>query len=138
MTRRLAPLFSLLLALASCGSPTAVVGSYQLGEPFWLRVDRSAVSSDASTAVRFVRLVNDSRCLPPMVCVWEGDAVIEVGVRVGAGAETVLQLHTTLEPRVVTIEGIQRRVELLALRPLDRLASTDQTPWAQLRVSGPP
>lgn len=79
MIRRLAPLFSLLLALG-CGSSTGVVERFEFGEPFPLVVGQQAVSADGSAAVHFTRVVTDSRCSPEVVCVWAGEAIIELRI----------------------------------------------------------
>jgi hypothetical protein len=79
--------------------------------------------------LRYLRLVNDSRCDPDVQCVWAGDAEIELEWRPPNGEPEVFSLHTGKAPREQVL-GL-RRVTLLAL---DRGAA----PLARLRVEGLP
>lgn len=69
-------------------------------------------------AVSFARVVEDSRCPVDVVCVWAGNALVELGIRVGMGPTFPLQLNTTLEPRSTDWNGIQ--VTLIELLPQPR------------------
>jgi hypothetical protein len=69
-------------------------------------------------AVSFTRVVEDSRCPVDVVCVWAGNALVELGIRVGMGPTFPLQLNTTLEPRFSDWNGI--RVTLVELLPQPR------------------
>jgi hypothetical protein len=135
MMRRLAPLFSLVLALG-CGAPTAVQEPFGYGDPFWLALGRSAVSADASTIVRFVRVVSDSRCPGgDIVCVWEGEASVEIGVRIPPASETLLELRVGPERGGGGDGSVQgRAVQALALEPLGIGAPPGALPRVQLRV----
>lgn len=135
MMRRLAPLFSLVLALG-CGAPTAVQEPFDYGDPFWVTVGRTAISADGSTAVRFARVVGDSRCPGgDIVCVWEGEASVEIGVRVPPAGESVLAIsvgQTRTDDGVGVAQG--RMVEVLALEPFAVGAPPGSLPRVQLRV----
>ncbi len=135
--RRLAPLFLFVpLLVASCGRPTAVERSFALGEPFWLGVGELAVGDDFGTAVRFVRVVGDSRCPPRAVCIWAGEVVVEIGLQVGAGAPVLSELHSALPPTGVRLDSLGRQIELLAVEGGHGAGSDLTTGYrAQLRVS---
>lgn len=163
MIRRPAPLFSLCLALlaplAGCGTPTAVTDGFVLGEPFSLREGTTLVSTDRSTAVRFVSVVTDSRCPGgDIVCIWEGEAIIalEVWNPLSAGLPAGVNAapdpsgtapagdgpgSPVMVPRAdvkvgaaepVVVGG--RRVEALALEP-HRSPSSTRPREARLRIS---
>lgn len=133
--RRLAPLFSLVLALG-CGAPTAVQEPFDYGDPFWVTVGRTAVSADGSTVVRFARVVGDSRCPGgDIVCVWEGEASVEIGVRVPPAGETLLEIsvgQNRNDDGVGTAQG--RSIEVLGLEPLGIGAPAGSLPRVRLRV----
>jgi hypothetical protein len=74
----------------------------------------------------FVAVVEDSRCPTDVVCVWEGNAVVEVALEVSDGAESVVQLNSTLEPRSFERAGV--RVTFVELQPHPH---TDGTPPAE-------
>lgn len=68
-----------------------------------------------------VRLVladvpEDSRCPVDATCVWEGNAVVEVGVTVGSGPTVPLQMNSSLEPRFASWGEIG--ITLLELTPV--------------------
>ncbi|MCE9603069.1 MAG: hypothetical protein K8S21_12770 [Gemmatimonadetes bacterium] len=135
--RRLAPLFLVAcLLVAGCGSPTAVDREFVLGEPFWLAQGDRAVSTDGSTATRFVAVVSDSRCPPEAVCVWAGEVTVDIGVRVAGGEEVVTRLSGTTTPDGTRLQPMGRLVELLAVEG-DRGAGGDPIKGyrAQLRVT---
>jgi hypothetical protein len=133
--RRLAPLFSLVLALG-CGAPTAVQEPFDYGEPFWLGIGRSTISFDGSTIVRFSRVVGDSRCPGgDIVCVWEGEASVEIGLRVPPAGETLLEIGvgpSRADDGVGAALG--RSIEVLALEPFGIGAPASALPRVQLRV----
>jgi hypothetical protein len=66
----------------------------------------------------FTRVVEDSRCPVDVVCVWEGNAVVEVGIAVGTGPTFPLQLNSSLEPRTATWQGL--RLTYQELLPMPR------------------
>ncbi len=68
--------------------------------------------------VSFARVVEDSRCPEDVVCVWEGNALVELGIRMGMGPTFPLQLNTALEPRLTDWNGV--RVTLLEVLPQPR------------------
>lgn len=136
MIRRLTPLFSLVLAL-SCGSPTVVVERFKLGEPFELRVGQEAVSANSVLSVRFLGVVTDSRCPVSVVCVWAGEAIIEVLVT----RLTASQLSGALEVTVASTEPVI--AQGVAVHALDLTRRSTEpgalvVPTAQLRVDALP
>jgi hypothetical protein len=68
--------------------------------------------------VTFGRVVEDSRCPVDVVCVWAGNAVVEIGVAAGMGPTVPLQINATMDPRYVDWNGV--RVTVLALTPAPR------------------
>jgi len=140
MTRHLAPLLSLCLALG-CGSPIALTESFHLGEPFWLEIGTTGHSEEGTTTVRYERVASDSRCPGgDIVCIWAGEVTVEVSVATILMGEVQVQLHQVLEPRAVTLEEQGRRVELLAYEdaPGDWPARTHKRSRIQLLVTAVP
>jgi hypothetical protein len=135
MIKRLAPLFSLVLAV-SCGAPTAVQEPFEFGETFWVTIGRTAASADGSTFVRFARVVGDSRCPGgDIVCVWQGEASVELGVRVPPAGESLLEISvgaTRDDDGVGAAQG--RVIDVLALEPFAVGAPAESLPRVQLRV----
>jgi hypothetical protein len=124
------------LSLAACASGTAG-GEAQGSEPpsetsakiadgasFRMPLGQSVVLADDSQ-LRYLRLVNDSRCAPDVQCVWAGDAIVAFEWAPSDGAAQRFELHTGLEPRSHAIGGRK-----LVLESLERGAA----PAATLRV----
>jgi hypothetical protein len=82
------------------------------GSEFTLQSGETATLADASR-LRYVRLVEDSRCPPDVQCVWAGDAIIALQWTPATGAAQDFQLHTGVEPRSQAIGT--RRVTLKSL-----------------------
>ena len=114
---------SLVVGSEACGSPTDPEndlsqtllersGEVVLGYGDEVAVDGSVVR------VAFGQVLSDSRCPVDAVCVWQGNAEVEVGIRAGMGPTIPLRMNTTLDPRFVDWQGI--RVTLLELMPAPR------------------
>jgi hypothetical protein len=69
----------------------------------------------AQLGVTFSGVVSDSRCPIDAVCVWMGDAVVEVELIAAGGRTGKLELHTSLEPKAAVWNGV--KVTLLELQP---------------------
>jgi hypothetical protein len=72
----------------------------------------------AQLGVAFNRVLGDSRCPIDAVCVWMGDALVEVELTAAGGRTGKLELHTTLEPKSQVWNGV--KVTLLELQPAPR------------------
>lgn len=120
------------LSLAACASGTAgeagSAASVVDAKPFTLHPGEGAVLADASR-LRYVRLVNDSRCPPDVQCVWAGDAIAAFQWTPASGAAQKFELHTGLEPRSRAIGA-----RTLTLQSLARGAQ----PQATLQVDATP
>src|SRR3546814_4873763 len=63
------------------------------GSTFPMRPGQSATLGDHSV-LRYERLVNDSRCMPDVQCIWAGDAELAFEWRAGTGPAERFSLHT--------------------------------------------
>lgn len=140
MSRPLAAAFMLSallpLSLAACASGTAGDGTgggsddagAQIadGRSFTMQPGQSVTLADDSR-LRYVRLVNDSRCPPDVQCVWAGDAIVAFEWSPAGGAPQSFELHTGKEPRSHAI-GSRK----LVLKSLER----GPAPAATLVVEG--
>jgi hypothetical protein len=77
--------------------------------------------------LRYLRLVNDSRCQPDVQCVWAGDAEIALAWAPTDGAPRTFSLHTGVEPRQQQLED-GRSVRLVEL-------ARGPAPAARLEIS---
>ncbi|MFC7301442.1 hypothetical protein [Cognatiluteimonas weifangensis] len=118
------------LALAAC-TGVAAHGDSGRSEPmiadgtdFGMRPGDTVTLADRST-LRYLRLVNDSRCPPDVQCIWAGNAEIAFAWHDAAGARATFSLHTTVGDK-------QHRLgtRMLTLRSLAR----GDAPQAQLHI----
>jgi len=121
--------FSLILTavLVACSSSTApevrsvaalAGGSVELS----LGVGQEAQVGGSVLRVLFVRVVEDSRCPIDAICVWEGNAGVELGLTLGTGPTVPHVVNTSLEPHSATFGDFT--VTLLEVAP----APTSQSP----------
>lgn len=68
------------------------------GSTFEMRPGQSVTLADGS-ALRYERLVNESRCMPDVQCVWAGDAEVAFTWKPVNGPAQAFSLHTGKEPR---------------------------------------
>ena len=114
-------------ALTGCGS----TGEGDVGPGSGYLTDPSVVSIQygqdlvvPGTVLRmsFSDVLEDSRCPTDVVCVWEGNARVELGIGAGTGPTFPLQLNTSLEPGSAEWDGVL--VTLLQLTPAPTSGST--------------
>lgn len=125
--RRLLATLALTALLGGCAVPTNVGIRAADGATVALGPGQTASLANGG-ALRYVRLVNDSRCPPDVQCVWAGDAVIALHWAPASGAPRDLQLHVNAGagPNHADLDG--RRVAFTALSRQGARASLLVTP----------
>lgn len=92
------------------------------GAPFQMDAGDNVRLADGS-ALRYERILTDSRCPPNVKCVWAGDAILAF-VWTPKGAESQsFELHTGLEPRSHDLG--QRRLTLQSVAQGGTLATLE-------------
>ena len=96
-------LAALLVACSSAAGPG-------LGDQFTLRVGQSASIAELGVWMRFIQVVEDSRCPASVTCIWSGDGavLIEVAPLNGDSRESVL--HTNGEPSTMALGRAELRL----------------------------
>ena len=97
-----------------------------------LRVGEEKAVANSVVRLAFGLVVEDSRCPVDVVCVWAGNAMVELGIRAGMGPTQPLRINTTLEPRSTVWNGI--RISLLELLPAPRAAEPTKPDAYQVKV----
>lgn len=112
-----------MLSMAACGNPaepdlapdpTVVPATTDMT----LRAGEELAVGGSVVKIVFARVLEDSRCPVDVVCVWEGNAVVELGIRMGMGPTFPLQVNSALQPQAAEWNGV--RVTLLELHPAPR------------------
>jgi len=122
-----------LLAFQSCASVENVI----IAEPdvaFSLPVGKTAGVAGSPTRVTFRQVRDDSRCPTSVVCVWEGDARIELTVsREGSQSETAV-LSLSSPGNEAQAGGLSVRFVGLAPYPATPQPSTPRQYIAELVI----
>jgi hypothetical protein len=105
----------LILALLAFMIPSCVFSptspaSVALGEQFQLAYGQCVDIREAGFGITFMAIAEDSRCAEGAVCVWEGNARVEISV-----SNIDVSLNTTLEPRQMSYQGYL--IRLLTVNP---------------------
>lgn len=89
----------LFLFLAACGGGAAEVEA-DLGQEFSLSIGQPASIQGEELQLRFLEVINDSRCPEHVVCFWEGQAscLVEITYHESAQKVTLVQPGLTEEP----------------------------------------
>jgi hypothetical protein len=85
-----------------------------LDRDFELGVGAQGQVVDSPVRVKFLQVIEDSRCPTDVVCVWQGNGKARVTVD-SAGATLAAELNTSLQPRTMAAFGYV--LELRELRP---------------------
>jgi hypothetical protein len=117
------------VALAGCagGAPTAPVG-----QEFVIAAGQTAVVSGTGLSITFVRVPQDSRCPMGELCIWAGNAQVELIATLN-GAPKTLSLNTptgqvdgAVAPYKITLKG---------LLPIPSIAGPHPIPQADYRAT---
>ena len=116
---RLALVFMAVAAAAGCTLDSPGISDNDEQRDEVVLGSGTAKQIDAALSIVFAEVKNDSRCAVDVVCVWQGDATIEIGLWVGMGPTHpfTLSLNGTT-PGSVTFAGYE--VTFLALSPEPR------------------
>ena len=90
----------------------------EAGKVFDIAVGQEAYVQGTPIVVRFRGASDDSRCPLDVQCVWAGNAVIQLGLRQGKGAEADARVNTTLAPKSASVGAYS--VRLIGLKPVPR------------------
>ncbi len=96
--------------------PTPPPSPVALGETVVLKSGQTAEVASKDISIRFTELVSDSRCPQGMVCIWAGEAVVELAMaEPGRGERTTAELATTGRGGKQSVEFAACRVDLVAV-----------------------
>ena len=103
--------------LSACTSGTAIEPT--IDESFVLAQGETAVIAARNMEITFVDVPEDSRCPDDAVCVWAGNALVQLEV-VRDGVELAIGLNTTEGPKSVPVADDLE----LALKGLEPMPTT--------------
>lgn len=81
-----------------------------------LRLGQEAAIQGKDLAVRYTRMVSDSRCRPTMTCIWQGEATLAFLLsEPGRGESTTAELHSGPRTGPQATSFAASRVELVSV-----------------------
>jgi hypothetical protein len=103
---------SLIFAIFIVMAPAVDAQSWQKRVQIAKGQERAVQGS--GTKIKFVEIIEDSRCPTDVNCVWAGNAKIKIEVRVRRGQPRVFELNSALAPKVVSYAGYDFKLVSLA------------------------
>jgi hypothetical protein len=127
---------TLVAGAVGCAAWSSAPANVALGERFELGAGESARIEGEDVAVELDAVVADSRCAVGVTCVWEGDAVVRVRLRVGSQPAVALELHTAARAGgAAGAHGFRVRLVGLEPYPVEGRATRPEAYRATLEVA---
>jgi hypothetical protein len=125
LQRIAAGLFALVVVVVGAGSSAASgpgvpaapsTVSTAPGAEVTLHLGQEAAVQGKDLTVRYIRVVDDSRCRPDMTCVWQGEAALAFLLsEPGRGESTTAELHSGPRTGPQATSFAASRVELVSV-----------------------
>jgi hypothetical protein len=93
----------------------------QTNQQFKLRVNNQKIIGGGKLKIKFLSVVEDSRCPEGVNCIQAGTAKIQISVSKGRGAAKTFEINTDLQPNIVSFEGYDIKFTDLVPRPKDNI-----------------
>jgi hypothetical protein len=84
-------------------------------------INKQKVVTKDKLTIRFVSLVEDSRCPTDTNCVWAGNAKIKIQVSKGKSAAKTFEISTNLDPQTVSFAGYNIKLVNLTPQPASNI-----------------
>jgi hypothetical protein len=89
----------------------------KLNQEFKLRYQEQAIIRSEELIIKFLALLEDSRCPVNVDCIWEGNGKIQIGVKKNSGEFKTFVLNTNLEPLEIMFENYKIKIVSLDPKP---------------------
>ena len=93
-------------------------------EQFKLQVNGQKTITKDKLTIKFISVVEDSRCPKDAACIWSGNAKIQLKLKKKNGAWETFELNTDIEKREIRFSGYA--IKIVGLTP---------TPKANVRIN---
>lgn len=115
---------------------TVSIGSFG-GVPETLTISEgSQKSADRGRlTIKFVSVLEDSRCPPDVTCVWAGNAKVKLAISKGKAAPSFVELNTGHDPTSVIFNGYEIKLVSLTHRVPEHLMISDKPQVVTLSVT---
>ena len=101
-------------------------------------INKQKIVTKDKLTIKFVSLVEDSRCPTGTNCIWAGNAKIKIQVGKGKTAAKTFEISTNLEPQTVSYAGYEIKLANLTPHPATniRINRNGYTATFALRKTG--
>lgn len=100
-----------------------------------LHVNQQKLVYRGKLKIRFVSLVEDSRCPADVNCIWAGNAKIKIEVRKYGSATKTFELNTNLADKTARFENYEIMLVSLAPHPRSNIRINQRSYTATLSVT---
>lgn len=119
---------------------TLFLGSFsqteaQTNQQFKLRVSNQKAVAAGKLTIKFVSVLEDSRCPKGVNCIHAGNAKIQIKVSKRGVSSKTFDLNTDLQPNSITFEGYEIKLVSLTPVPNGNARISDNAYTAGLTVS---
>lgn len=102
-------------------------------ETFSVELCKQKVTTIGKITVKFLEVVEDSRCPPNVTCIWAGNAKVKISVNKGRKAAMTFELNSGLDPKTIVFEGYD--ITFVDLSKIPRDESKAQLVYNTLTLS---
>jgi hypothetical protein len=124
-----------LIALAGSVQAVGIQKRVNVQRDLNLKIGGEEFVREAGLKVKFVAMVEDSRCPEGVDCIWAGNGKISLTVRKGKYKAVTFDLNTTSEPRSFIYQGYEITLVKLAPYPKNDVKILDCEYVATLNVT---
>lgn len=112
-----------------------IVTSAQTGQSLTICAGKQATAKQIGLKVKFVEVLEDSRCPTDANCIWAGNAKIKIEVTNKAGSKRMLELNTNSGPKGDQFDGWAFDLESLTPAPRSAQKTDPQSYQAKITIS---
>ncbi len=109
--------YTILLAIS-----LVIVVSAQTGQAVSVCAGKQATAKQSGLKVKFIEVLEDSRCPTDVNCIWAGNAKIKIEVTNKGGGKKILELNTNSGSKGDQFDGWA--IDLVALTPYPSTTTT--------------
>jgi len=93
----------------------------QTSQQLKLIVNQQKTVTKDKLKIKFISVLEDSRCPMDTNCIWAGNAKIQIKVSDSKGASKTFELNMNLEPRIVSFAGYEIKIINLTPQPASNI-----------------
>jgi len=110
----------------------------QTNQQLKLTVNQQKTVTKDRLKIKFVSVIEDSRCPTDTNCIWAGNAKVQIKVSNSKGASKTFELNMNLEPNIVSFADYEIKIINLTPQPASniRINRNGYTATFVLRKSG--